>query len=113
MKKSRLFRTWFRQDFDGVVEAVHYKKTGRIDWVRAYERRGPTWSDHLIIDRKTLLKKLEEGKRFFSGKRIIFNASEFKLGKKLVIDDNGKGEVIITENTKQNLIDHLEDVEIL
>ena len=113
MKKSRLFRTWFRQDFDGVVEAVHYKKTGRIDWVRAYERRGPTWSDHLIIDRKTLLKKLEEGKRFFAGKRNVFNASEFKLGKKLVIDDNGKGEVIITENTKQNLIDHLEDVEIL
>ncbi len=113
MKKSRLFRTWFRQDFDGVVDAVHYKKTGRIDWVRLFERRGPTWSDHLIIDRKTLLKRIEEGQNIYSGKRILYNASEFELGKKILIDDNGKGEVIITERTQQNLIDLLEDVEII
>lgn len=113
MSKKRLIRAWFGDKFDGVVEAVRYKKTGRIEWVRAYERRGPTWSDHFMIERPELLKRLQAGQRFYTGERVLYNASEFNLGEKIIVDDDGKGEVIITKGTKQNLIDHLNGVEIL
>ena len=43
--------------FDGVIEAVRYK-SGKIDLVRAYERRGASFGDHVILDRKTLLERL-------------------------------------------------------
>ncbi|MDP1779148.1 MAG: hypothetical protein Q8K73_02630, partial [Anaerolineales bacterium] len=45
---------------DGVIEAVRYKN-GQITWVRAYERRGATFSDRVLLDRKTLLQRLQKG----------------------------------------------------
>jgi len=65
---------------DGVVEAAHLNKDGDLLWVRAYERRGPTWSDVVLLDRANLISRLEKGKRFFIGKRIEFQASEFEIG---------------------------------
>lgn len=65
---------------DGVIEAVRYKG-GKIDVVRAYERRGATFSDQVLIERKTLLERLKEGKRFVTGQRKEFWASTFKVGK--------------------------------
>ena len=44
--------------FDGVIEAVHYSRGGQIDFVRAYERRGVTFSDRVLLNRKTLLERL-------------------------------------------------------
>ena len=54
--------------FDGVIEAVRYKG-GKIDIVRAYERRGATFSDHVLLTRKTLIERVEQGKRFVIGQR--------------------------------------------
>ena len=51
---------------DGVIEAVRYKG-GKIDLVRLYERRGPTYGDHVVMDRLTLLSRLKEGKRIMTG----------------------------------------------
>jgi len=45
---------------DGVIEAVRYKN-GQIVIVRAYERRGATFSDHVLLERKTLLERLQKG----------------------------------------------------
>ena len=46
---------------DFVIEAVRYKN-GKIDVVRGYQRRGPTYTDRILLDRKTLLERLKEGK---------------------------------------------------
>ena len=46
--------------FDGIIEAVRYKN-GQIVTVRAYERRGATFSDRLLIERKDLLERLKTG----------------------------------------------------
>ena len=54
--------------FDGVVEAVRYK-SGQIVMVRAFERRGAAFSDRILMDRKELLGRLKDGKRFVTGKR--------------------------------------------
>jgi hypothetical protein len=110
---KRTMRQWFGEKFDGVIEAVHYTKNGTIDWVRAYERRGPTWSDHVLMNRATLLERLRAGKRFYTGRRIDLNASEFELDHLLKLSQSSKGEIIITDKTLQQTFDHLNGVPTL
>ena len=57
---------------DGVIEAVRYNPNGQIALVRAYERRGATFSDRVLLDRKTLLERLKSGKNFSIGQRKEF-----------------------------------------
>ena len=66
--------------FDGVIEAVHYKN-GQIVNVRAYERRGATFSDQILLDRKELLERIKDGKRFVVGVRKEFWAGTFDEAK--------------------------------
>jgi len=75
---------------DGVIEAVRYKN-GLIVMVRAYERRGSTYSDRVLIDRRELLERLKDGKHFFTGSRRGLLASTFDSGKALqVISREGR-----------------------
>lgn len=92
---------------DGVIEAVRYK-AGRIDIVRAYERRGATFSDHVLLDRKTLIERLEQGKRFFAGQRKEFLGSTFDLGKQVSLEGQ-VGKQVITTGTQGDQ-DQLEGV---
>ncbi len=64
---------------DGVIEAVRYTPDGKIDMVRAYERRGAIYSDYLLIRRAALVEKLKAGKRFTTGTRREFLASTFDV----------------------------------
>ena len=94
---------------DGVITAVHYKN-GQIASVRAYERRESTFSDHVLLDRKTLLEKLKNGKRFVVGERKELLASTFELGKPVqVVNRDGK-EIISTRNEADR--DELEQVPV-
>ncbi len=68
------------KQFDGVIEAVRYKG-GQIALVRAYERRGPTFSDHILLDRKALLERIKHGRRIVTGRRRELWASTFTVGK--------------------------------
>ena len=77
--------------FDGVVEAVHYQPDGQVAWVRAYERRGATFSDHVLIDRQNLIQRLKRGKRFVVGQRIPYLASTFEVSTSVqVVQVDGK-----------------------
>lgn len=80
---------------DGVIEAVRYK-AGKIEVVRAYERRGATFGDHVLLDRKTLVERLEQGKHFFAGQRKQFLGSTFDLGKQVELEGQDGGQVITT-----------------
>lgn len=76
--------------FDGVIEAVRYKN-GQIVMVRAYERRGASFSDHLLINRRDLLERLKSGKKFVTGSRTELLASTFEAGKAVqVVSRDGK-----------------------
>jgi len=91
-----------KQKIDGVIEAVHYEPEGRIKWVRAFLRRGATYSDWLILDRQSLIEQLKAGKKFYAGKRIEYLASTFDLGDPVsLMTDNG-GEVITLGKTVSN-----------
>ena len=65
--------------YDGVIEAVRYAPPGRVAVVRAYERRGPTFSDRVLISREELVRRLQAGKRFVSGERQLRLASTFTV----------------------------------
>jgi hypothetical protein len=106
-------RTWFGDRFDGVIEAVRYNRQGNIQWVRAYQRRGPTWSDHVLLGREDLLQQIKSRKRYFTGRRILNQGSEFELGRRVVLTGNGQGEHIVTENSSANNKDRLEGVSAL
>lgn len=81
---------------DGMVEAVRYKN-GQIQTVRVYERRGATFSDRILLNRKELLERLKNGQKFVIGKRKEFLASTFEVQEKpvQVLDRDGK-EIIST-----------------
>jgi len=81
--------------FDGVIEAVHYKN-GQIVNVRAYERRGATFSDRVLIDRKELLERLKSGKQFVVGARKAYWAGTFDEGKAIRIVTRDGKEIIST-----------------
>ena len=89
------------------MEAAHFNKDGVLLWVRAYERRGPTWSDVVLLDREHLIKKLESGKRFFLGKRKAFRASEFQLRDQIHINKIKKTTVITIGKDKKASSDRL------
>ncbi|HAV76382.1 MAG TPA: hypothetical protein DCX53_03415 [Anaerolineae bacterium] len=76
--------------FDGIIEAAHYKN-GQIVTVRAYERRGASFSDRILIDRKDLVERIKSGKQFLTGSRREFLAGTFEEGKPVkVVSHDGK-----------------------
>lgn len=82
-----------QKKLDGVIEAVRYTSGGKIATVRAYERHGVVWSDHILLDRKALSDRLKQGKLFVVGKRKTYLGSVFTTGKAVrQIDGN-----IVTE----------------
>jgi hypothetical protein len=98
--------------YDGVIEAVHYAEKGQIDWVRAYERRGPAFSDVVLYDRGTLIALLKAGKVIFTGKRIPYMGSSFEVSHQVrLIEVDGKEFLATAETTNQQ--DHLEGAPIL
>jgi len=98
--------------FDGVVEAVHYKPDGQVDWVRTYLRRGSTFSDLILLDRQTLIEHLRSGKKYVVGKRVPRLASTFEVSHPIrVIQRNGK-EVLVTGDDSADQ-DRLQDVPLV
>ena len=93
--------------FDGVIEAVRYKG-GRIELVRLYERRGPTFSDHVLLDRPALLARLRQGKRLVTGRRKPLLASTFDVWKPVLLAGEDGDQVVTTLD--QHRQDRLEDV---
>ncbi len=75
---------------DGIIEAVHYKN-GQIVTVRAYERRGATYSDRVLIERRELLERIKGGMHFVTGSRKELLAGTFEERKPVkVVNRDGK-----------------------
>ena len=84
-----------KDKYDGVVEAVHYKSEGLIEWVRAYLRRGPTFSDHMLIPRADFVSLLKSGKKFVIGQRIRYLAGTFETSQKVNLISVEERELIV------------------
>ena len=77
-----------RSKIDGVIEAVRYTPDGAIRVVRGYERRGVVWTDEIMLDRKDLVDRLKQGKRFVTGTRTTYKGSEFDLGTPIHLEND-------------------------
>ncbi len=98
--------------YDGVVECVRYKPNGEIQWVRAYLRRGAIFSDHLLLGRDELIRRLKAGEKFMAGRRQEFMASTFEVFAPIrVIQVDGK-DILVTDDLKSDQ-DRLENVPII
>ena len=94
--------------FDGVVEAVRYAPDGNITLARVYERRGPTFSDRVLLSRDDLIERIKAKKRFYIGRRTPYLASTFEIAGQMVTlaGDSGKEVIRVGKSAGQN--DHLE-----
>lgn len=101
-----------KKKIDGVIEAVHYTPNDQIVWVRAYLRRGAAFSDRVLLDRKSLLDMLEQGKIFYTGRRKEYWAGTFELGK-VVRRATSNGTAFLTTHLSDVGRDELEDTPIL
>lgn len=97
---------------DVIVEAVHYTSSGEIEWVRVYERRGPTYSDRLIKMRGELIHLLRNGKRIFGGRRIPLMGSTFELFTPIEYIQKD-GNFIIKSGKTESLQDRFADIPVL
>ena len=82
--------------FDGVIEAARYFPDCSLAMVRAYVRRGATFSDHVLIDREMLVERLKKGKKFVTGQRTNLMASTFETSKVVRLSGSKGAEVIST-----------------
>lgn len=96
--------------FDGVIEAARYTPDGNLTMVRAYVRRGATFSDHILIERQALVEHLKKGKKFMTGQRTNLMASTFETSK-LVRLVGSKGQEIISTSAQAER-DLLEEVPV-
>jgi len=92
---------------DGVIEAVRYKN-GQIMTARIFERRGASFSDRLLMDRKELLERIKSGKKFVTGKRKNLLAGTFETGKPVQVLSRAGKEIITTHEQAER--DELEQV---
>lgn len=83
-----------KQKLDGVVEAVHFASDGQVEWVRAYVRRGPVFSDHVLISRQELVTQLKGGKRFVAGRRKQYLGGIFEVTGPLRLEAHNGQEVL-------------------
>lgn len=101
------------QKYDGVIDAVHFQPDGSVKWVRAYLRRGPTWSDRTLIPRAELIARLKAGKTFVFGRRMLQMASTFEVtGQLRLLESNGMP-VLVTGETAQAQADTLPGVPVV
>jgi hypothetical protein len=101
-----------KQKLDGVVEAVRYTRDGQIEWVRAFLRRGPTWSDHVLLDRQALIDQLNAGKRFAVGRRLPQLAGTFETTSSIIAVLINGGTILVTDDLQSDQ-DCLKDVPLV
>jgi len=94
---------------DGVIEAVRYKN-GQITMARIYEKRGATFSDRIMVERKVLLERIQKGLQYVTGTREELLASTFTTGKSVLLVKTNDREFLSTRNTATN--DELEGVPV-
>jgi hypothetical protein len=101
-----------KNKYDGVIEAVHYQPDGQVDWVRAYIRRGPTWSDRLLIKRQDLINEINAGRIMMVGERVQYMAGTFEVSAPVkVVGAAGKEVLVTSEDSAEK--DQLKGVPVI
>jgi hypothetical protein len=85
-----------KNNYDGVVEAAHFKPDGQLDWVRVYIRRGAVFSDRILVSRQAFVEQLRAGKRYMVGERIFNLGGEFNVTQPVtLLRQDGKHVIVV------------------
>lgn len=91
-----------KKPYDGVVVAVQYSSQGEIEWVRAFERHGFVFTDRLTMKRSELVERLQDGKRFKTGERLIYQGNDFEIIEDIqLIENNGDNVIVAGQNSSE------------
>lgn len=82
--------------YDGIIEAVRYLPDGKVDWARTYLRRGPAFSDYILLDRQALLEHINAGKKFYIGERIPLKGGSFNVFDQVKVVKKDSQEFLVT-----------------
>ena len=99
-------------NYDGVLEAAHFKPDGQLDWVRVYERKGAVFSDRILLSRQAFVDQLKDGKRYVVGERILNMGGIFNVTQPVRLLKRDAKQVIVVGET-QTTQDELAGVPIL
>jgi hypothetical protein len=86
-------------NYDGVLEAAHFTPDGQLDWVRVYMRRGPIFSDRILLSRQEFTNLLKAGKRYMLGERITNMGGKFHTSRPVRLAQWDGKEVIVVGET--------------
>ena len=81
--------------YDGVIEAVRYTPDGKVSLARIYERRGPAFSDRILLSRDELIQRLKSGEKFMIGKRLPRMGGMFEVSARVTLLKKKENEVWI------------------
>lgn len=97
---------------NGIIEAVHYTSEGQVAWVRAYERRGAVFSDCILLERASLVERLQSGQQFLVGRRLegLGNHFDTSVPVRLV---HYKGRELLVNDHLSHIHDHLDGVPVI
>ena len=85
-----------RNKFDGILAAVRVNEDGRLEIARIFERHGVVFSDHFLVDRDNLIKRIKGGQKFLTGKRQYKMGSRFDTGEEVrVVSSQGKDYLVV------------------
>ncbi len=101
-----------RKNDDGIIVAAHYKAEGDVDWVQAFLRRGPIWSDVEIISREALVEQIKSGKNYVAGTRVKYMGTTFKTGDTVNLITNNDHDILVTGDQESDT-DRLDNIPIL
>jgi hypothetical protein len=85
--------------YDGVLEIAHFKPDGQLDWVRVYLRRGPIFSDRILLTRQAFIEQLKAGKLFWVGERIHNMGGNFNITQPVRLQQVGGTPVVLVGNS--------------
>ena len=94
--------------FDAMIEAVRCDADGQVEMARIYERRGPTWSDRLLVSRDELVTRLKAGKKMVIGARKPYLASTFEVFAPFLLVESD-GQTLLSSKSEAGGRDNLEE----
>lgn len=87
------------KNYDGMIEAVRRDEDGMVKVARFYERRGPTWSDLMMINRGDLVQRIKKGEKFVIGQRMTYLAGTFDVFSRVELVQNNSSEKLVTDKS--------------
>ncbi len=81
-----------KNEYNAVLEAIRLDENNQLSLARMYEKHGAVWSDHFLVNRNELVKRMKGGQSFVLGSRIYKMGSSFETGQPVylaIFDDYG------------------------